>query len=51
MPKTIPYDSSLVLGNVVDKNALSKLEAAVAKQVPADTEKAQLNNMLQAYEV
>ena len=36
MPSTIPYDPSLVLGNIVSQAKLDNLVAISAAQAPAD---------------
>lgn len=46
MPSTIPYDPSLVLANVVSKEALSIVESIGEAQAPADSAQDNLNALL-----
>ncbi|MDY9927379.1 hypothetical protein [Methanosarcina sp.] len=47
MPSTIPYDPSLVLGNIVPKNKLDTLTEISKKQVLIDTAEDKLNSLLE----
>ena len=46
MPTTIPYDPSLVLGNLVDRNVLNNLLQIARLQEPIDTAQYELNDKL-----
>ena len=46
MSTTIPYDPSLVLGNIVPKKHLDNLEQISAKQAPVDSALLELNSAL-----
>ncbi|MBA3681419.1 MAG: hypothetical protein H0W73_09675 [Bacteroidetes bacterium] len=46
MPSTIPYDPSLVLGNIVSQDKLDNLIAISAAQSPADAAEDTLNSLI-----
>ncbi|KAK6505009.1 hypothetical protein TWF481_006941 [Arthrobotrys musiformis] len=46
MPSTIPYDPSLVLGQVVDQGALGIVKQIADQQGPVDAAQAQLNSAI-----
>jgi hypothetical protein len=46
MPSTIPYDSSLVLGNIVDKRKLDIVVKIAELQAPADAAQSDLNSLI-----
>jgi hypothetical protein len=46
MPSTIPYDPSLVLGNLVNQEMLDNLEAIAALQGPIDAAEDNLNSLI-----
>src|SRR5688572_14719206 len=46
MPSTIPYDPSLVLGNLVNQEALDNLLAISALQAPIDAAEDSLNSYI-----
>lgn len=46
MPSTIPYDPSLVLGNIVTQDKLDNLVAISAAQAPADAAEDTLNSLI-----
>ncbi|KAK6530118.1 hypothetical protein TWF694_003489 [Orbilia ellipsospora] len=46
MPSSIPYDPSLVLGQVVDKDTLNLIETIAGLQAPIDATEASLNAAL-----
>ena len=46
MPTTIPYDSSLVLGNLIDDTKIEKLKAIANLQKPADDAETKLNSLI-----
>ena len=46
MPSTIPYDPSLVLGNLVTQEALDNLVAISAIQAPIDAAESNLNSLI-----
>jgi hypothetical protein len=46
MPSTIPYDSSLVLGSIVDKKKLDLVVKIAELQAPADTAQNDLNSLI-----
>lgn len=46
MPSTIPYDPSLVLGNIVPQEKLDILTAISAAQAPADAAEDNLNSLI-----
>jgi len=46
MPSTIPYDPSLVLGNIVSQEKLDNLVAISAAQAPADAAEDTLNSLI-----
>ena len=46
MPSTIPYDSSLDLGNIVPQDHLDNLEAISALQSPVDAAQGELNQAI-----
>ncbi|MEZ4918094.1 MAG: hypothetical protein R2792_03220 [Saprospiraceae bacterium] len=46
MPSTIPYDPSLVLGNLVDLKSLETLEKISDIQAPVDQKEAELNSLI-----
>ncbi len=46
MPSTIPYDSSLVLGNLVSKSALDNAVKISALQAPADAAESEMNSLI-----
>ncbi|WP_294824108.1 hypothetical protein [uncultured Flavobacterium sp.] len=46
MPSTIPYDPSLVLGNIVNQDRLDNLLAISAAQAPADAAEDNLNSLI-----
>jgi hypothetical protein len=46
MPSTIPYDPSLVLGNIVTKQKLDIVTAISAAQAPADAAEDTLNSLI-----
>jgi len=46
MPSTIPYDPSLVLGNIVHQDKLDNLTKISALQAPADSAQTNLNSMI-----
>ena len=43
MPSTIPYDPTLILGQIISKDKLSNIEAIAAAQAPSDAAKLNLN--------
>ncbi|MDR1671864.1 MAG: hypothetical protein LBS09_00120 [Bacteroidales bacterium] len=46
MPSTIPYDPSLVLGNIVEKNKLDITVRIAELQAPADAAQTDLNSLI-----
>ena len=46
MPSTIPYDPSLILGNVVTKPRLDLIEQIAKLQAPADAAEQNLNSLI-----
>jgi hypothetical protein len=46
MPSVIPYDPSLVLGNLVPLDKLANLQAISAAQAPADAAEDELNSLI-----
>jgi hypothetical protein len=46
MPTTIPFDPSLVLGNIVDPNKITDLEDIAQLQKPVDDAQLQLNSLI-----
>jgi len=46
MPSTIPYDPSLVLGEIVNKDTLAKVEEIAKAQAPADASQTELNSLI-----
>ena len=46
MPSTIPYDPSLVIGNLVDPKALEQITKISEAQAPADQKETELNNLI-----
>ncbi len=46
MPSTIPYDSSLVLGNIVQQDKLDNLAKMSELQAPADVAQTDLNSLI-----
>ena len=46
MPSTIPYDPSLVLGNIVTKEKLDVVTAIASAQAPADAPEDALNSLI-----
>ncbi len=46
MPSTIPYDPSIVLGNIVDPVKLDQLHRIAEKQAPIDTAENNLNSLI-----
>lgn len=46
MPSTIPYDPSLVLGNVVSQEKLANVVAISKAQAPADAAESNLNSLI-----
>ena len=46
MPSTIPYDPSLVLGNLIALDKITKLQAIAAAQKPADLAQDSLNSLI-----
>jgi hypothetical protein len=46
MPSTIPYDPSLVLGNIVEKERLDIIVRIAALQAPADAAQTELNSLI-----
>lgn len=46
MPSTIPYDPSLVLGNIVSQDKLDNLVKISALQAPADAAEDELNSLI-----
>jgi len=46
MPSTIPYDSSLILGNIVQQDKLDNLVKMSAVQAPADAAQTDLNSLI-----
>ncbi|RAJ04232.1 hypothetical protein LX64_03112 [Chitinophaga skermanii] len=46
MPSTIPYDPSLVLGNIVTKEALTNLDKISGLQAPVDNAESKLNDLI-----
>ena len=46
MPTSIPYDPSLVLGNVVHPEKMIVLENISALQAPVDAAEANLNSLI-----
>lgn len=46
MPSTIPYDPSLVLGNIVQQDKLDNLVKISSLQAPADAAQTNLNSMI-----
>ena len=47
MPTSIPFDSSLVLGNLVSEAKIKALQAVEDAQKPIDTAQEQLNDIIQ----
>ncbi len=48
MPTTIPFDSSLVLGHLIDENKITALQGIAAAQRDVDIAESNLNSLLQA---
>lgn len=46
MPSVIPFDSSIVLGNIVDPQKLERLEQISELQAPADNAEDELNSLI-----
>ncbi|AUC15001.1 hypothetical protein BTO06_07560 [Tenacibaculum sp. SZ-18] len=46
MPSTIPYDPSLVLGNIVSKDKLANIVKISELQAPADAAESELNSLI-----
>lgn len=46
MPSVIPYDPSIVLGNIVDVEKLEKLEQIAKLQAPIDAAEEQMNSLI-----
>jgi hypothetical protein len=46
MPSTIPYDPSLILGNIVEKEKLDVVVKIAELQAPADSAQTDLNSMI-----
>ena len=46
MPTTIPYDPSMVLGNLIALDKITKLQAIAAAQKPADLAQDSLNSLI-----
>lgn len=46
MPSTIPYDPSLILGNIVDQSKLDNIAKISALQAPADSAELNLNSFI-----
>lgn len=46
MPSSIPYDPSLVLGNIVDKNILDRVVTVSNLQAEADSQEQRLNDLI-----
>ncbi len=46
MPSTIPYDPSLILGNVIHPERLKNIEAISALQAPVDAAEANMNSLI-----
>ncbi len=46
MPSTIPYDPSIVLGNIVDPAKLDQLNRIAARQAPIDAAENNLNSLI-----
>ena len=46
MPSTIPYDPSLVLGNIVSKEKLDNIVQISKLQAPADAAESELNSLI-----
>ncbi|MCH2032788.1 MAG: hypothetical protein MK202_04625 [Tenacibaculum sp.] len=46
MPSTIPYDPSLVLGNIVSKEKLANIVQISKLQAPADAAESELNSLI-----
>ncbi len=46
MPSTIPYDPSLVLGNILSQEALTNVEAIAQAQAPADAAESDMNSLI-----
>lgn len=46
MPSTIPYDPSLILGNVVHPERLANIATIAKLQAPADAAEAELNSLI-----
>ena len=46
MPSVIPYDPSIVLGNIVEPERLDRLEQIAKLQAPADLAEDQLNSLI-----
>ncbi len=46
MPSTIPYDPSLVLGNIVHKDALANLKQISDRQAPIDQKEDTMNSLI-----
>ncbi|MDR1459905.1 MAG: hypothetical protein LBI60_06795, partial [Bacteroidales bacterium] len=46
MPSTIPYDPSLVLGNIVDQRKLDNVIRIGELQAPADAAETDLNSLI-----
>lgn len=47
MPSVIPYDPSVVLGNIVDVEKLEKLEQIAQLQAPIDAAEEQMNSLIE----
>ena len=47
MPSVIPYDPSIVLGNIVDVEKLEKLEQIAQLQAPIDAAEEQMNSLIE----
>ena len=47
MPTSIPFDSSLVLGNLISDNQIADLQKVVDAEQPANTKQEQLNTLIQ----
>ena len=46
MPQSIPFDPSLVLGNIVDPKKIKALEAVDAAQEPVNLAQEKLNSLI-----
>ncbi|WP_093870821.1 hypothetical protein [Tenacibaculum sp. MAR_2010_89] len=46
MPSTIPYDPSLVLGNIVSKQKLENIVQISKLQTPADAAESEMNSLI-----